>query len=78
MKVTGENRSNRGKNLSQCHLSTTNPTWTDPGSDPGLRGGSFGGTGLCRAVNSSVSVGKRSTFLLELAVVVHDDTACWP
>jgi hypothetical protein len=26
------------KNLSQCHFSTTNPTWTDPGSNPGLRG----------------------------------------
>jgi hypothetical protein len=25
------------KNLFQCHLSTTYPTWTDPGSNPGLR-----------------------------------------
>jgi hypothetical protein len=25
------------KNLSQCHLSTTNPTWTEPGANPGLR-----------------------------------------
>jgi hypothetical protein len=24
-----------GKNLSQCYLSTTNPTWTDPRSNPG-------------------------------------------
>jgi hypothetical protein len=26
-----------GKNLSQYHLSTTNPTWIDPESNPGLR-----------------------------------------
>jgi hypothetical protein len=26
------------RNLPQCHLSTTNPTWTDPGSNPGLCG----------------------------------------
>jgi hypothetical protein len=28
-----------GKNLSQCHFIHTNPTQTDPGSNPGLRGG---------------------------------------
>jgi hypothetical protein len=27
-----------GKNLLSATLSTTNPTWTDPGSNPGLRG----------------------------------------
>jgi hypothetical protein len=31
MKLTVENRSTRKKNLSQSTLSTTNPTWTDPG-----------------------------------------------
>jgi hypothetical protein len=39
MKLTGENRSTRGKTCPSATLSTTNPTWTDPGSNPGLRGG---------------------------------------
>jgi hypothetical protein len=30
-----ENRKNSEKVLSQCHLSTANPTWTDPGENPG-------------------------------------------
>jgi hypothetical protein len=38
MKLTGENRSDRGKTCPSATLSTTNPTWTDPGSNPGLRG----------------------------------------
>jgi hypothetical protein len=39
MILTGENRSTRGKTRPSATLSTTNPTWTDPGSNPGLRGG---------------------------------------
>jgi hypothetical protein len=39
MKMTGENRSTRGKTRPSATLSTTNPTWTDPGSKKGLRGG---------------------------------------
>jgi hypothetical protein len=39
MKLTGENRRTRGKTCPSATLSTTNPTWTDPGSNPGLRGG---------------------------------------
>jgi hypothetical protein len=39
MKLTGENRSTRGKTCPSATLSTTNPTWTDPGSKPDLRGG---------------------------------------
>jgi hypothetical protein len=39
MKLTGENRSTRGKTCPSATLSTTNPTWTDPGSNPGLRDG---------------------------------------
>jgi hypothetical protein len=35
MKLTGENRSTRGKTSPSATLSTTNPTWTDPGSNPG-------------------------------------------
>jgi hypothetical protein len=38
MKLTGENRSTLGKACPSATLSTTNPTWTDPGSKPGLRG----------------------------------------
>jgi hypothetical protein len=39
MKLTGENRSTRGETCPSATLSTTNPTWTDPGSNPDLRGG---------------------------------------
>jgi hypothetical protein len=37
MKLTRENRSTRRKTCPSATLSTTNPTWTDPGSNPGLR-----------------------------------------
>jgi hypothetical protein len=37
MKLTGENRSTRGKTCPSVTLSITNPTWTDPGSNPVLR-----------------------------------------
>jgi hypothetical protein len=39
MKLTGKNRSTRGKTCPSAALSTTDPTSTDPGSNPGLRGG---------------------------------------
>jgi hypothetical protein len=39
MKLTRENRKTRGKTFPSSTLSTTNPTLTDPGSNPGLRGG---------------------------------------
>jgi hypothetical protein len=39
MKLTGENRRTRGKTCPSATLSTTNPTWTDPASNSGLRGG---------------------------------------
>jgi hypothetical protein len=38
MKLTEENLSTRGKTCPSATLSTTNPTWTDAGSNPGLRG----------------------------------------
>jgi hypothetical protein len=38
MKLTGEKRSTRGKTCPSVTLSTTNPTRTDLGSNPGLRG----------------------------------------
>jgi hypothetical protein len=39
MKLTAENRSTRGKTCPSATLCTRNPTWTDPGSNPGFRGG---------------------------------------
>jgi hypothetical protein len=39
MKLTGEDRRTWGKTCPSATLSTTNPTWTDPGSNPGLRSG---------------------------------------
>jgi hypothetical protein len=39
MKLTGENRRPGGKTCPSATLSTTNPTWTDPASNPGLPGG---------------------------------------
>jgi hypothetical protein len=38
MKLTGENRSTRGKTCPSATLYSTNPKWTDRGSNPGLRG----------------------------------------
>ena len=38
MKLTGQNRSTRRKTCPSATLSTINPTWTEPGSNPGLRG----------------------------------------
>jgi hypothetical protein len=38
MKMIGENRSTRRKTCTSATLSTTNPTQTNPGSKPGLRG----------------------------------------
>jgi hypothetical protein len=38
MKLTGGDRSTRGKTCPSATLSTTNSTWTDPGSNPGFRG----------------------------------------
>ena len=38
MKLAGENRSTRGRICPSATLSTKNPTWTDPGPRPGLRG----------------------------------------
>jgi hypothetical protein len=39
MKLTGENQSTRRKTWPSATLSTTNPTWTEPGSNPDLPGG---------------------------------------
>jgi hypothetical protein len=39
MKFTGKNRSTQGNTCPSATLSTTNLTWADPGSKPGLRSG---------------------------------------
>jgi hypothetical protein len=38
MKLTGKPKYSRGKTCPSTTLSTTNRTWIDPGSNPGLRG----------------------------------------
>jgi hypothetical protein len=38
MKLTGKTEVLGGKTCPSATLSTTNHTWTDPGSKPGLRG----------------------------------------
>ena len=38
MKLTGKSEVFGGKTCPSATLSTTNPTWADPGSNPGLRG----------------------------------------
>jgi hypothetical protein len=37
-RLTGENRRTRRKTCPSATLSTTNPTWIDPGANPALRG----------------------------------------
>jgi hypothetical protein len=39
LESTGDNRSTRGKTCPRATFYATNPTWTDPGSNPGVRGG---------------------------------------
>jgi hypothetical protein len=65
MKLTGENRSTWGKTCPSATLSNTNPTWTDPGSNPGLRGG--------RHVTNRLSHGTA----LELTCIVLKMTVLW-
>jgi hypothetical protein len=36
--MTGENRRTQRKTCRSAILSTTNPTWTEPGANPGIRG----------------------------------------
>jgi hypothetical protein len=38
MTLTGKNGSTQGETYPSATLSTKNPTWTDPGWNPGLRG----------------------------------------
>jgi hypothetical protein len=59
MKLTRENRSTRGKTCPSATLSTTNPTWTDPGSNPGLRGERPATNRLSHGTACTVNYGKR-------------------
>jgi hypothetical protein len=56
MKLTGENRRTRGNTCPSATLSTTNPTWTDPGSNPGLRGGRPAANRLSHGTTSQGSI----------------------
>jgi hypothetical protein len=53
MKLTGENRSTREKTCPSATVSTTNPTRTDPGSNPGLRGWKPAANRLLPVLNST-------------------------
>jgi hypothetical protein len=53
MKLTGENRSTQRKTCPSATLSTTNPTWTDPGSNPGLHGGRLAANSLSHGMAST-------------------------
>jgi hypothetical protein len=56
MKLTGENRITRGKACPSATLSTTNPTWTDTGSNPGLIANRLShGTAISRTLLKGVS-----------------------
>jgi hypothetical protein len=55
MKLTGENRRTRGKNCPSATLSTTNPTWTDLGSNLGPCGGTPAANRLSHDTASSLS-----------------------
>jgi hypothetical protein len=61
MKLTGESRSTRGKTCLSATLSTTNPTWTDPGSNPGLRGE--------RPANNSLSHG--TAYFMDYVAIIY-------
>jgi hypothetical protein len=45
-----------GEKLPQRHLSTTNPTWLDPGLNPGRRGGKPATNRLTYGTAQSLSV----------------------
>jgi hypothetical protein len=63
MKLTGENRSTRRKSCPSATLSTTNPTWTDPGSNPGLRGGRPAANRVSHGTAKAVLIAKQLTIL---------------
>jgi hypothetical protein len=71
MKLTGENRSTRGKTCPSATLSTTNPIRTELGLNPGLRGGRPAanrlshGTGLSNSLPINVLLYKEALRFVE-------------
>jgi hypothetical protein len=75
MKLTGQNWSTRRKTCPSTTLSTTNPTWTEPGLNPRLRGGRPAANRLShgtavfgydvKAVDKYNGYGKTSSLLLQ-------------
>jgi hypothetical protein len=66
MKLTGENRST----CPSATLSTTNPTWTDPGSNPDLRGGRPGFDPMERPIKTT-KLHSQIEIMTILSVLVH-------
>jgi hypothetical protein len=55
MILTGENRRTRRKTCPSAGLSTTHPTWIDPGENPGLDGERPVTNRLNHAINSPLN-----------------------
>jgi hypothetical protein len=63
MILTGKNRRTRRKTCPSATLSATNPTWIDPGANPGLRGE--------RPATNDLSHGTvHSSYLLQMSLLV--------
>jgi hypothetical protein len=67
MKLTGENRRTRGKTRPSATLPTTNPTWTDPGLNPGLRGGRPAANRLSHGTAYSITL--QATYLTPILIL---------
>jgi hypothetical protein len=65
MKPTGEKRGTRLEACPSATLSTTNPTWTEPGSNPGLRRGRSAANRLSHGRANGLIVGIVSSNLTE-------------
>jgi hypothetical protein len=63
MKLTGKNRSTRGKTCPSATFSTTNPTWTDSESNPVHRGK--------RPATNRLSHGTTQFGVLVTAISIH-------
>jgi len=73
MILTGENRRTRRKTCPSATLSTTNPTWIDPGANPGLRGE--------RPATNDLSHGTAPVWRVNLTVALDpsvSNTECTP
>jgi hypothetical protein len=81
MKLTGENRRTREKTCPSATLSTTNPAWTDLGSNPGLRGGRPAANRLSHgtaynSVCNILSYNVDSFWLLIYFYLIHSRLCC--